>query len=254
VVASSAGPVADFQPAADALAGRVILVVGAHGALGEAAARQCAAAGARVVLLGRRSPRLGRVYDAIEASGGPAPAIYPLDLEGAGPADYDQLAETIEREYGRLDGILHAAAEFGGLMTLSATAPEDLIRAMHVNLTAPLLLTRACLPLLTRADDASVVFLLDDLDAVGRAHWGGYGLAKHALAGAVRILGDELEHSPVRVHGLQPGPMRTPLRARAWFGEDPARWPPAAAYAPACVWLLSPAAAGQRGRITAVRA
>jgi len=171
-----------MTPAADALAGRVVLLTGAHGGLGEAAARACAAAGATVVLLGRRVPKLNRVYDAIEAAGGPTPAIYPLDLEGAGPTDYEQLAETIERECGRLDGILHAAADFKGLMSLAGSAPEDLLRAIHVNLTAPLLLTRACLPLLSQREDASVVFVLDDLDRLGRAHWGGYGLAKHALA------------------------------------------------------------------------
>jgi NAD(P)-dependent dehydrogenase (short-subunit alcohol dehydrogenase family) len=245
---------AEFTPAADALAGRTILVVGAHGALGDAAARACAAAGATVVLLGRRLPKLTRLYDAIEASGAPTPAIFPLDLEGAGPADYDQLAESIERECGRLDGILHVAADFKGLMSLAGASPEELVRSLHVNLTAPLLLTRACLPLLMQRDDAAVVFLLDAPERIARAHWGGYGLAKQALAGAVAALGDELENSPVRIHGLQPGPMRTPLRARAFFGEDTARWPTADAYAPACVWLLSPDAAALRGKVLAVTA
>jgi NAD(P)-dependent dehydrogenase (short-subunit alcohol dehydrogenase family) len=245
---------AELQPAPDALAGRVILVVGANGALGDAAARACAAAGASVVLLGRRPPKLGRLYDAIEASGAATPAIYPLDLEGAGPADYDDLAASIRREFGRLDGILHAAAEFKGLMTAASTSPEDLLRAIHVNLTAPLLLTRACLPLLSERDDASVVFVLEDLEQVSHAYWGGYGLAKHGLEGAVKSLGDELANSPVRIHGLQPGPMRTPLRARAWFGEDPVGVPVASTYAPACVWLLSQAGAAQRGKPTRVRA
>lgn len=239
-------------PAADALAGRVILVVGANGALGEAAARACAAAGATVVLLGRRLPKLTRLYDALEAGGAATPAIYPLDLEGASPADYEQLADNIARECGRLDGILHAAAEFKGLMSLAGGAPEDLLRAIHVNLTAPLLLTRACLPLLGEREDAAVVFLLDDLGLVSRAHWGGYGLAKHALAGAVRQLGDELANSPVRVHGLQPGPMRSPLRARAYFGEDAGQWPSPESYAPACVWLLSAAAADRRGQVLGI--
>jgi NAD(P)-dependent dehydrogenase (short-subunit alcohol dehydrogenase family) len=237
------------EPAADALAGRVILLVGAHGALGEAAAKACAAAGATIVLLGRRLPKLTRLYDALVAGGAAMPAIYPLDLEGASPADYEQLADSIARECGRLDGILHAAADFKGLMSLAGSAPEDLVRAIHVNLTAPLLLTRACLPLLAERDDAAVVFLLEDLERVGRAHWGGYGLAKHALAGAVRQLGDELANSTVRVHGLQPGPMRTPLRARAYFGEDPARWPMPDACAAACVRLLSGAAAAGRGQV-----
>ena len=97
------------------LAGRTILVVGAHGALGEAAARACAGHGATVVLLGRRVPKLTRHYDALEAGGAPQPAIYPLDLAGAGADDYAQLAQSIERDCGRPDGILHCAAEFKGL-------------------------------------------------------------------------------------------------------------------------------------------
>jgi NAD(P)-dependent dehydrogenase (short-subunit alcohol dehydrogenase family) len=254
MTAVDAAPVSGCVPAADALAGRTILVVGATGGFGEAAARACADAGATVVLLGRRLPRLTRLYDAIEASGAPTPAIYPLDLEGAGPADYDQLADDLARQCGRLDGIVHAAADFKGLMSLAGASAEELVRTLHVNLTAPLLLTRACLPLLSARGDAAVVFLLDDPQRIGGAHWGGYGLAKHALAGAVRALGDELENSPVRIHGLQPGPMRTALRARAWFGEDPARCPPAATYAPACVWLLGASGRGHRGQVLSLRA
>lgn len=237
----------DFAPAADALAGRVVLVAGANGGLGQAAAKAIAAAGATVVLLGRRVPKLSRLYDAIEQAGGPQPAIYPLDLEGATPADYAELAERIEAELGRLDGILHAAAHFGGLRSVESTEPEDWIRALHVNLTAPLLLTRACLPLLRRSEDAAVVFVQDDAARIRRAYWGGYAIAKAGLEGALAVLHDETANSPVRVAALRPGPMRTPLRARAWFGEDPATVTPPEAYAPACVFLLSPAGAEWRG-------
>lgn len=240
-------------PPVDALAGRVVLVTGASGALGEASARACAAAGATVVLLGRRVPRLNRVYDAVAALG-PQPAIYPLDLEGASPSDFAELAERMRGELGRLDGVLHCAVEFRGLAPLELTDPLDFVRALHVDLSAPWLLTQACLPLLREAPDASVVFVLDDLTQVSRAYWGGYGVAQHGLTGLVRILSDELESSTVRVAALQPGPMRSPLRARSYFGEDPGQWPEPAAYAGACVHLLSAAGADQRGRIWAVRA
>jgi len=241
--------VADLAVAADALAGRTILVTGAHGGLGEAAALACAAAGATVVLLGRRVPKLNRVYDAIVARGFATPAIYPLDLEGAGPADYEQMADAIERECGGLHGILHTAAEFTGLTQITSHSPEDWVRGIHVNLTAPILLTRACLPLMRQAEDAAVVFVLDDPQRIARAYWGPYAIAKHGLAGAVAVFGDELENTPVRVHGLMPGPMRTPLRARAWFAEDPGQWPPASEYAPACVWALAQGAAEWRGKV-----
>lgn len=220
------------------LAGKVILVVGANGALGEAVVRGSAAAGATVVLLGRRVPKLGKLYDALEAAGTPQPAIYPLDLAGATPDDYAALAATLEREFGRLDGIVHCAAEFKGLVSIENTPDEDWHRALHVNLTAPMQLTRACLPLLRQREDAAVVFVLDDPARTARALWGGYAVSKAALAGFVDVLRDELASSPVRVHGLQPGPMRTALRGKAYFAEDPGQVPEASAYAPAIVRLL----------------
>jgi NAD(P)-dependent dehydrogenase (short-subunit alcohol dehydrogenase family) len=242
----------DFRPAGDALAGRTILVTGANGALGEAAVRACAAAGATVVLLGRRVPKLNRLYDALVQAGAREPAIYPLDLEGATPDDYADLAEAVQRDCGGLDGLLHCAAEFKGLASIENTPPEDLLRALHVNLAAPLLLTRALLPVLRVRADAAVVFVLDDPARAGRAFWGGYGVAKHGLAGLVSVLHEETESSTVRVHGLQPGPMRTPLRGKAWFAENPGEVPEAAEYAPVCVQLLSVAGAPYRGRILAL--
>jgi NAD(P)-dependent dehydrogenase (short-subunit alcohol dehydrogenase family) len=237
----------DFPESADALAGRVILLAGANGGLGQAAAMACARAGATVVLLGRRVPKLSRLYDAIEQSGAPQPAIYPLDLEGATPADYAELATRLGAELGHLDGIVHAAAHFAGLASVEGIEPEEWVRALHVNLTAPLLLTRACLPLLRQSADAAVVFLQDDPARVRRAYWGGYAIAKAGLEGALAVLADETANSPVRVSALRPGPMRTGLRARAWFGEDPATVTPPAVYAPACVFLLSADGAAWRG-------
>lgn len=233
-----------------ALADRVVLVAGANGALGEAAARACALAGATVVLLGRRVPRLQRLHDAL-ATIGPQPAIYPLDLLGATPADYAQLATAIGEQLGRLDGVLHAAAEFQGLTPLQNTEPAEFVDALHVNVGAPFLLTQACLPLLRRAPDAAVVFVLDDLQRVGRAYWGGYGVAKFALQGMLRILADELEQSSVHVSALQPGPMQTGLRAKAFMTEVPGTWPPAAAYADACVQLLASSGRARHGEIWA---
>ena len=230
------------------LAERVILVTGAAGGLGSAAAGAVAGAGGRPVLLGHRVPKLQRIYDRIEAEGG-EPALYPLDLAGASPEDYAELAARIEEGYGRLDGICHCAASFPGLSGLEQTTPEDFLRPLHVNLGAAWLLSGACLPLLRRAPDSALVFVIDDPARVTRAYWGGYGIAVRALEGLVAILADELENSPVRVSALRPGPMRTSLRARAWFGEDAGQWPPAEAYAPALVHLLAPEGAAHRGRV-----
>ena len=234
--------------AGQAQAGRGILVAGAAGGLGSAAAVACAQAGATVVLLGRKVAPLNRVYDAVKAVG-PEPLLYPLDLVGASPDDFDELAQRLEAELGCLDGVLHCAAEFKGLSSIENTAPEDLLRALQVNLVAPLLLPRALLPLLRQRADAAVVFVLDDPARSSRAFWGGYGIAKQGLVGALEVLHQETEGSAVRIHGLQPGPMRTALRGKAWFAENPGDIPDAADYAPACVHLLSAAGAPLRGRI-----
>lgn len=237
--------------AADAgvLAGRVVLIVGAHGGLGSAAAHACSAAGASLVLLGRRVPKLKRLQDAVLRDGGDA-VLYPLDLEGAGPDDYAEMAERIQAEFGRLDGVLQCAAEFHGLTPLLQTDPAVFARAMHVNVTAPWWLSQACLPLLQASDNAALVFVLDDPARSTAAYWGGYGVAQQGRAALVKILHEETRNSPLRVHGYQPPPMRTGLRARAYASDnDDAALDPAGAAAD-CVRLLAAAEDVERGRVT----
>ena len=238
---------------AGALRDRVVLISGAQGGLGSAAAQACAQAGATLVLLGRRPPKLNRVYDAC-ARLGPEPLLYPLDLEGAAPDDYAEMADRLYRELGRLDGVLHCAAEFRGLTPLEHTDPANFARAVHVNLTAPWWLSQACLPLLKQSPDAALVFALDDMSRVGQAYWGGYGLAQHGLGAMVGMLHAELANSSVRVAALQPGPMRTSLRAKAYAEDEDLQARDPADYAEACVTLLSPAGAEHRGQIWSVRA
>ncbi|MFD0727324.1 SDR family NAD(P)-dependent oxidoreductase [Lysobacter brunescens] len=233
-----------------ALSGRVVLVVGAHGALGHASALACADAGATVVLLGRKVPKLNRVHDAIVRAGGEA-LLYPLDLEGATPDDYAEMAERIGDGLGRLDGVLHCAAHFGGLTPLENTDPADFARSIHVNLTARWWLTQACLPLMRSAEDASVVFAIDGAAGQGGAYWGAYGVAQSALAALVGTLHAELANSPVRVAGLAPGPMRTTLRSKAFVEDAEPQARAAAEVAPACVHLLSAAGIDRRGQVWA---
>lgn len=236
-----------------ALAGRVILVSGAHGGLGRAAALACARAGATVALLGRRTPKLNRVYDAIakHPDALPEPFNVPLDLAGAGPDDYADLAARLDAQLGRLDGVLHCAAEFAGLTPLEHTDPAAFARTLHVDLTARWWLSQACLPLLRRAEDSALVFVLDDTACTAQAYWGAYGLAQQALAALVPMLHAELAASTVRVSGLKPGPMRTPLRAQAFVEADDRIARDPAEYAEACVTLLSPAGAARRGQVWA---
>ena len=238
---------------AGSLAGRVVLVSGAHGGLGTAAARACARAGATLVLLGRKVRKLERLHDAIVAEpGAQAPVLYPLDLEGATPDDFAELAQRIDDAYGRLDGLLHCAAEFRGLTPLEHTDPAHFARALHIGVTAPWWLTQACLPVLRKSSDASVVFVVDDPARVSKAYWGGYGVAQHGLSALVGMLHLELGTGPVRVAGLQPGPMRTALRAKAYVDDQDRDARDPALAAEACVGLLSASGAAHRGTITTV--
>jgi len=239
-------------PAPDALAGRVILITGAYGGLGDAAARACAQAGATLVLLGRKVPKLSRTYDAIKALG-TEPALYPLDMAGADPADYEAMADKIVAALGGLHGVLHCAAEFSGLSPLELIAPEDFVRKLNVNLTAQWLLTQACLPALKKQIDSAVVFVTDDPARVNKAYWGPYGIAQAGLHGLVRMLHDETDNGPVRISALEPGPMRTNIRSRAFVEEAATLCPSPSRYAAACVHLLSHAGREYRGQIWAPR-
>ena len=242
-----------WRAASDALSERVILVTGATGGLGRAGAVAAARAGASVVLLGRNVRRLEKVYDEVAELGRAQPAIYPLDLAGANPKDYAELAARIDAEFGRLDGVVHAAAFFSALQPISDIAAEEWLQLLHVNLSAPFLLTQACAPLLQRAADSSVVFVLDDPQRTRRAYWGGYGAAKQGLAGFASILHDEWENSAARVHMLLPPPMRTTLRRAAYYGENTLDLPLPDDAATALVYLLAPAGAAARGLVLDLR-
>ena len=200
-----------------------------------------AGSGAEVVLVGRNLARLERLYDEIEEAGAGRAALYPMNLAGAQPDDYTTLAAKIETEYGRLDGLLHGAAALGGLAAIARYPLERWAEVLQVNLNACFLLTRACLPLLDRAPDPVIAFVGDEQARRGSAYWGAYGISKVAVEALARILADELEcNSPVRVQCLDPGPMRTALRALAYPAEERARSSAPAERAPALVFLFGP--------------
>ena len=204
---------------ADLLKDKIILITGAGDGIGKAAAKAYAKHGATVVLLGRTTQKLENVYDEIIAEKGVQPAIYPLNLEGASPKDYADLANTIENEFGALHGLLHNAAMFGAASPIQHHDVDLWYKVMQINVNAAFLMTRALLPLLVKTDDARIVFTTDDKT---QAYWGAYGTSKAAIDGLMKILADELDtENPVRVNSIYPGPVRTRLRARAFPGENP---------------------------------
>jgi len=213
-----------YQPPPDLLANRVILVTGAGAGIGRAVSQALAAHGATVVLLGRTLKKLEQVYDAVEAAGHPQPAIYPMNLEGASPKDYEDLANVLGTEFGRLDGLLHNAAELGDLRPIQHYDIMTWTKVLQSNLTAPFMLTQACLKLLCAAPSASVVFTHDRLADDPRAYWGAYAVARGGTRTLAGILAQELDsNTSVRVNLIDPGPVATNLRLQAYPAEDRAR-------------------------------
>jgi NAD(P)-dependent dehydrogenase (short-subunit alcohol dehydrogenase family) len=214
-----------MTPATPDLQGRTILITGAGDGLGAALARAAGAAGAEVVLLGRTVHKLETVYDAIVADGGPQPAIYPLDLEGATPADYAELADRIGDQCGHLDAVIHNAAMLGSQTPLEHYEPLEWARVLQVNLTAPMLLTQAVIPLLRNSRDARVLFVGEERQS---AYWGAYGVSKAGLNALAEIFRDELQgNAGIRVEYCDPGPMRTAMRRQAFPGALPEEMPAA---------------------------
>ena len=201
-----------------------ILITGATGGLGKALALACAKRGARVILLDRNKRLLERLCDQVEALGAPSPGYADLDLSGVGPAQLTELVSGLTDAYGPLAGLVHAAVRFDGLRPLDQIAPEDWLMDLQVNLNVAWLLTLACLPSLKSAA-GTVVFLVDG-DAEGKAYWGSYGASKAAIGSLAATLAEELGHSGCRSIAIDPGPMRTDLRAAAYLGEDPGSIPP----------------------------
>jgi len=237
--------VENYQPPPDLLAERVILVTSAAEGIGRAVAAVCARYGATLILSDREQRDLEPLYDELEAGGAPQPAILPLDPERVDEQNLQGAVDLIGRELGRLDGLVHCTAFAPFLSRIDdydATAWE---RVLRINLTVPFLLTQACLPLLRAADDASVIFTLDRIGRRGAAYWGAYCAAKFGIEGLLQTLAEEmLDSSNIRVNGIDPGGVRTGLRARLYPGEDPGRLPDAETVTGSYLYLLGPDALG----------
>ncbi|PRB80614.1 YciK family oxidoreductase [Pseudomonas sp. MYb185] len=231
----------DYSAPPNLLQGRVILITGAGDGIGRACALSCAAHGATVVLLGRTLSKLEAVYDEIEAAGHPQPAICPLNLETAAEKDYDDLADQLFDTFGKLDGLVHNAALLGPRTLLDSVKNEAWQQLMQVNVNAPFALTKAMMPLLRAAPDASVVFVSSSVGRKARAYWGPYAVSKFAIEGLMQVMADEQEGtSEIRVNSVNPGATRTAMRKAAYPAEEPENNPEPAQIMPVFLYLLGP--------------
>jgi len=239
----------DYQPSRDLLAGRVVLVSGAGDGLGRSASLAYARHGATIILVGRTQKKLEAVYDEILAEQLVEPLLMPLDLAKAGLHEFEKIAAAIEHEFGRLDGLLHSAATLGTLTPLALYDLETWQRVMQVNFNAAYLLTRASLGVLEKSEDASVIFTTSKLARQGRAYWGAYAAAGAALESLSQVWADELcTNTNIRMNTLDPGAVRSTLRARAYPGENPLTVPAPEEVMPQYLYLMGPDSRGITGQ------
>jgi NAD(P)-dependent dehydrogenase (short-subunit alcohol dehydrogenase family) len=218
------------------LAGRVALITGASRGIGAAVARRFAAEGARLILLGRTTGGLEETDDAVRAAGGEA-ALAPFDL-----ADFDaidRLGGVIFERHRRLDILVANAGMLGTLTPVAHIKPAEWDKVMAVNLTANWRLIRSLDPLLRASPAGRAIFVTSAAGRAPRAYWGGYAVSKAALAMLAGIYAAEVAQSSLRVNLIDPGRVRTAMRAKAYPGEAPESVPAPDEIADAFVELAS---------------
>ena len=225
-----------FSPDQGLLNDKIILVTGATGGFGKAISLACAGHGASVILLARNLRLTEALYDEIENAGFPKPAIYPMNLEGATEHDYQELAQNIDQEFGRLDGLIHCAAMLGTPTPFEHSDTETWYQVHQVNLHAAYLLTRSVISLLKQSKQASLVFITDDKKT---AYWDAYTVSKQGVVALAQLLAAEYEGSSLHVNWVNPGKTRTALQLSAFPAADNNLLPVPADHVKLFLYLMS---------------
>lgn len=219
------------------LESRVAVVTGASRGIGYAIARQLAAEGAHIIAVARTVGGLEDLDDEIKAAGGSA-TLVPSDVR-----DYealDRLGASIHERWGKLDVLVGNAGVLGKLTPVSHLEPKVWDEVMAVNVTANWRLIRSLDPLLQRSDAGRAMFISAGAVHKGIAYWGAYSTSKAALEALVKTYATETSTTNVGANLLNPGPVRTAMRARAMPGEDPQTLPAPADLARAAISLCLP--------------
>ncbi|MDO6559534.1 YciK family oxidoreductase [Paraglaciecola chathamensis] len=238
----------NFQPTSGLLTSKTILVTGAGDGIGKEAALQFAKYGATVILLGRTVSKLEAVYDEIVANGGPEPAIIPLDLQGATPQHYRDMANTIDNQFASLDGVLHNASLLGHLEPFQQINEGDWNNVMQVNVNSQFFMTQALIPVMKKSTNASLVFTTSSVGLKGRAYWGSYSISKFATQGMMEVIADENENTSIRANCINPGGTRTNMRAQAYPAEDASKLKTPEEIMPLYLYLMSDASKHESGK------
>jgi NAD(P)-dependent dehydrogenase (short-subunit alcohol dehydrogenase family) len=238
----------DYQATNNSLDNKTILVTGAGDGIGKAAALHYAQYGATVILLGKTVSKLEQVYDQIVEAGGQEPAIVPLDLLGASPQHYRDMASTIGDQFGQLDGLLHNASILGHLGPFAQISEKDWQQIMQVNVSSQFHMTQALLPTLEKSPRASVIFTSSSVGLKGQAYWGTYAISKFATQGMMEVLADEYENRNIRFNCINPGGTRSAMRAKAFPAEDATLLKTPADIMPLYLYLMAQNSISENGK------
>ncbi|WP_292041734.1 MULTISPECIES: SDR family NAD(P)-dependent oxidoreductase [unclassified Brevundimonas] len=203
------------------LADRIALVVGASRGIGRETALALAKAGAHVIAAARTQGGLEELDDEIFAATGKHATLIPFDIIDGGAID--RLGGALYERFGKLDIWVQAAATMGaeGLTPVSHADPRGFAKIEKVNFTGVYRLIRSLEPLLKASTAARVIHLTTSVASEPRAFWGAYAATKAGAENLMRCWADEVESMPIRIAIVDPGRMRTGLRAQAFPGEDP---------------------------------
>ena len=218
---------------------KVILVTGANRGFGLAITMDLSKAGATVIMLGRDLGSLEYAYDAVVDAGYNEPILYPLDLEGATPENYQELQDNVLEKFDKLDGLIHNAAILGAQMPIEQYDIKLWYSTLQINLSAPFMLTQFLIPALVNSEDARILFLSSSVGREARAYWGAYSVSKFGIEGFAKTLSEELEKTNISVNTVDPGKLRTEMRRTAYPAEDSSTVPMPEEKSAAIVYLLS---------------
>ena len=205
------------------LSKKTILITGATDGIGNTLAIEFSKLGANIILLGRDSSKLDKVYDQLENSyESQKHLILEVDLALLNNESVHEIARVINDEYEALDGIINNAAILGTMTTLKDYELSRWDEVININLRAPFLLSRTLIPALEESRMPRIIFTSSGVADVGRAFWGAYSVSKFGLKGLAEIFANELETtSSIKVFNFDPGATQTKMRASARPAEDP---------------------------------
>jgi NAD(P)-dependent dehydrogenase (short-subunit alcohol dehydrogenase family) len=211
----------NYKSSENILNDKNILITGATDGIGRALALQSANLGARVIIHGRNRKKLEAIHDEIVSNPrSKKPTIAMLDFEIATSENYSSLSESIMDDFDCLDGLIHCAGILGDRSSIEQYDPGLWQKVMHVNLTAPFVLTQALMPNLKLSKQPSIIYTSSGVGQIGKAFWGAYCVSKFGTEALSQILSQELIHTSFRVNCINPGAVKTKMRLAAYPAEN----------------------------------